>query len=122
MGFKAAVLIESLDHHTSTLWNFLDEVPMSFCGIFLRAVELFSEKNFPKKTFFHRFAHCFEFLQAFLSAWAAACHSTGTATILVPAGFTYLLASPTDFSGAGCSATLILEVRKKSSWSPRTLG
>ncbi|CAM6024844.1 unnamed protein product [Sphagnum balticum] len=47
---------------------------------------------------------------AFLSAWAAACHSTGTATILVPAGFTYLLASPTDFSGAGCSATLILEV------------
>ncbi|CAK9235972.1 unnamed protein product [Sphagnum troendelagicum] len=47
---------------------------------------------------------------AFLSAWTAACHSTGTATILVPAGFTYLLASPTDFSGAGCSATLILEV------------
>jgi hypothetical protein len=86
---------------------------MPYCGIFLRAVELLSEKKFAKKNFFHRFAHCFENLQAFLSAWAAACHSTGTATILVPAGFTYLLASPTDFSGAGCSATLILEVRKR---------
>lgn len=49
MGFMAAVLIESLDHHTSTLWNFLDAVPMSYSGIFLRAVELLSEKNFAKK-------------------------------------------------------------------------
>jgi hypothetical protein len=54
MGFMATFLIESLDHRH---WNFFDEVPMSYCGIFLRAVELFSEKNFAKNNSLSQILH-----------------------------------------------------------------